>query len=123
MKKKAEIINVLNKTTAINNLDPRVNKNDVLNEIAKIAFTNRTGIFTTFDKNKELNQLTDDEKACIASIKNTKFGVEITFYSKEKALEALARHLGLFDKNSTLQTTDDIKGDDEHVLLSNNELC
>ena len=121
---KQQAIKVLDKITLIDTLDARVNKTTVLNEIAKIAFTDKTNIFKV--KNgvlsiKDFNKLTEDEKACIASIKSTKSGIEITFYNKEKALESLARHLGLYEKNSSLTTTSD--GKDEHIMLSDNEIC
>ena len=40
--------------------------------------------------------MSPEQKACISGVKETKFGIEVTFYNKEKALEMLGRHLGMF---------------------------
>lgn len=40
-----------------------------------------------------------EQRACVVGVKETKHGIEVTFYNKEKALEMLGRHLGMFKDN------------------------
>lgn len=42
------------------------------------------------------DKLDEDKKKAIASIKETKFGIEVSTYDKVKALELLGKHLGMF---------------------------
>ena len=46
--------------------------------------------------------------------------IEVTFYSKEKALELIGRHLGMF--NDKLQLTGEIKTSNPFAGLSTDEL-
>lgn len=46
----------------------------------------------------DTEELTDDERAAIASIEETKHGIKVSSYDKVRALELLGKHLGLFDK-------------------------
>lgn len=74
----------------------------VLNELAAIAFADRTEIakinergfveFTPTDK------LPKDLKKVISGIKEGKFGIEVVTADKVRALELLGKHLGIFDK-------------------------
>ena len=48
---------------------------------------------------KDTNQLTDDQKAAISSIKNTKHGIAIEQCNKVEALHLLGQHLGMFKNN------------------------
>lgn len=76
----------------------------VLNELAAIAFADRTEIakinakgalkFTPTDK------LPQEVKKIILGIKEGKHGIEVTTENKIKALELLGKHLGLFDKHN-----------------------
>lgn len=77
-----------------------VTQDKVVKELARLAFTDRTSIVKVASgslKIKSFDELTEDQKACISGAKETKFGIEVTFYNKEKALEMLGRHLGLFN--------------------------
>lgn len=101
-----------------------ITQDRVLREIANLAFTDRTGI-VNLKKNRviiqDFEELTPEQRACVAGVKETKYGIEVSFYNKEKALEMLGRHLGMFnDKvkidgemtvNNPLQglTTDELK--------------
>lgn len=76
-----------------------VTQDRVLKEIAHLAFTDRTGIVNLESNRviiKDFSELTPEQRACIAGVKEGKFGIEVTFYNKEKALEMLGRHLGMF---------------------------
>lgn len=100
----------------------------VVKELAKLAFIDRTSIVslgkTDYGETKMIIQSTDeltpDQRAIISGIKETKFGLEITFYSKEKSLELLGRHLGMF--NDKLQLTGEIKTSNPFAGLSTDEL-
>lgn len=99
----------------------------VLKELAKLAFTDRTGIVQIKKSNagdvvviKSTDDLTEEQKALISGIKETKFGIEVTFYNKEKSLELIGRHLGMF--NDKLQLTGEIKTSNPFAGLSTEEL-
>ncbi len=100
----------------------------VIKELAKLAFIDRTDIVklgkTRNGETKVIIQSTDDlraeQRAIISGIKETKNGIEVTFYSKEKALELLGRHLGMF--NDKLQLTGEIKTSNPFSGLSTDEL-
>ena len=73
----------------------------VLEELAGIAFAD----FTDFVQVEEggvmvapSRSLTKAQRAAVASIKDTGKGVELKLYDKQRALELLAKHLGLFDR-------------------------
>ena len=96
-----------------------VTQDRVVNELANLAFTDRTGIVTITSNRviiKNFEELTEQQKSCISGIKETKFGIEVTFYSKEKALELLGRHLGIF--NDKL----DVKGSVPVMIVGEDEL-
>lgn len=75
-----------------------ITQDRVLQELASIGFAKGTdyasivsGVVLVHDS----DQLTEQQKAAIVSIKQTKEGVEIKLADKYKALELLAKHLGL----------------------------
>ena len=99
----------------------------VLKELAKLAFTDRTEIVQIKKSTagdvvviKSTDDLTEEQKALISGIKETKFGIEVTFYNKEKSLELIGRHLGMF--NDKLQLTGEIKTSNPFAGLSTDEL-
>lgn len=71
----------------------------VLNEWHKMAmldptqFLNICGPIVTF---KDVSEIPQHLRSCIKSIKTTSNGVEVAFHDKNKALENLARALGMF---------------------------
>jgi phage terminase small subunit len=85
----------------------------VIDEIAKIAFSNSEDFFEWGVEQVELipdsgiiiergvailrtpEQLTRDHKACIQSIEQTQHGIKLKLYSKDKALESLKKYFGL----------------------------
>jgi phage terminase small subunit len=81
-----------------------ISKETVINELAKIAFSDIRKIFNTNDSLKNIQELDDNTSGAIASIKikeTTDTGtacktVEIKFYDKVRALIDLGKHLGLF---------------------------
>lgn len=71
----------------------------VLQELAAIAFAKATDyaeIKNECVKIKDTGDLDEQQVRAIAGIKEGKFGVEIKLNDKEKALELLGRHLGMF---------------------------
>lgn len=85
-----------------------ITQDRVLKEIADLAFTDRTDIVNFNNKRlviSNFDELTPSQRACISGVKETKFGIEVTFYNKEKALELLGRHLGMFTEKL------EVKGD------------
>lgn len=108
-----------------------VTADKVVLELARIAFCNVTDIariVTKPVKKQEWNpatnqyeeievleqfvelvdtdQLPDEKKAAIQSIKQTRNGIVVETYDKVKALELLGRHLGMFTDNLKVQHVD-----------------
>ncbi len=79
-----------------------VNQDRVIQELAKIGFVNITNVVDSTGKIKD--DATDEDKACIESIKykrsDTDAGSsverEVKIASKLRALELLGKHLGMF---------------------------
>jgi phage terminase small subunit len=94
-----------------------VNADRVIRELARIAFVNPTDVIDT-EKMTVLPDATKDDTAAIASVK-VKLGDsverEIRFHDKNKALELLGRHLGMFNDKlnvtaeGAVKIIDDIK--------------
>ena len=100
-----------------------ITQDRVLNEIANLAFTDRTGIVNLKNNSliiKNFDELSEEQKACISGVKETKYGIEVTFYNKEKALEMLGRHLGMFTEK--LEVKGELKTEDPFKGLSTDEL-
>lgn len=100
-----------------------VTQDKVVKELARLAFTDRTSIVKVTSGSlriKSFDELTEDQKACISGAKETKFGIEVTFYNKEKALEMLGRHLGLF--NDKLEVKGQVNVSNPFSGLSTEEL-
>jgi len=90
---------------------------DIVNELAIIAFTDRTKISQSIteeidipEQNRKLrlpdiiltdtDKLTEKEKKVIAGYKKTKNGMTVETYDKMKALELLGKYLGMFKDES-----------------------
>lgn len=105
-----------------------VNAERVLNEISRIAFGCVADIVTISPKGevtfKSIDELDDDQKAFISEINSTRtdqsgvvtINTKVKSYDKLKALEMLARYLGMFekdkDKGIVINVTMDDEGDD-----------
>lgn len=77
-----------------------VTQDRVLEELAKIAFSDATDVVNIVDGRMVVTnteKLKPDQKAAIAQIKEGKFGLEVTRFDKLRALEMLGKHLGFFD--------------------------
>lgn len=75
-----------------------ITQDRVLQELAAIAFakgTDYASIISGVVMTNDTEELTEEQKAAIVSIKQTKEGVEVKLADKMRALELLAKHLGL----------------------------
>ena len=76
-----------------------ITQDRVLQELAAIAFAKVTDYSEVKDecvKIKDTKDLDEQQIRAIAGIKEGKFGIEVKLNDKEKALELLGRHLGMF---------------------------
>lgn len=76
-----------------------ITQDRVLEELAAIAFARATDFAEVkggFVIIKDTAGLSEQQIKAIAGIKEGKFGVELKLNDKEKALELLGRHLGMF---------------------------
>lgn len=89
----------------------------VIREFARIAFCNVADLKMDWDKLKNWEDLSDDQKAAISEIRvkvtsgETRHGKEwktketvIKMHNKLPALEALSKHLGLFERDNNQKT-------------------
>lgn len=98
--RKVKIQEKIQKAMAEREKRTEITQDRVLREIANLAFTDRTGIVNLKKKRviiRDFEELTPEQRACVAGVKETKHGIEVSFYNKEKALEMLGRHLGMFN--------------------------
>lgn len=76
-----------------------ITQDRVLKELSKIGFLDATG-FVKIQNGRVFIESTDnlspDQKAAIAGIKETQMGIEVKLHDKLKALELIGRHLGMF---------------------------
>ena len=77
-----------------------ITQDNFLKELATIAFAKVTD-FVTIENGvvivKDTKDIPKDSLPAIASIKEGKNGIEVSFYNKDKSLELLGRHLGMFN--------------------------
>ena len=84
-----------------------VTQDRVLQELAYIAFARVTDYATVKDdvvKIKNTDELTEEQIRAISGIKEGKFGIELKLNDKEKALELLGRHLGMWNDKLDIKT-------------------
>jgi phage terminase small subunit len=76
-----------------------ITQDRVIEELAAIAFARATDFAQIVDGCVVLTdtkELSENQIKAIAGIKEGKFGIELKLNDKEKALELLGRHLGMF---------------------------
>ena len=81
-----------------------VTEQDILGELCAIAFSDFTRFVRVEDGQVRVTDTRDldySQRAAIAGIKDTGKGVEIKLHDKQKALELLAKYLGLFNREET----------------------
>ncbi|MDR1629606.1 MAG: terminase small subunit [Oscillospiraceae bacterium] len=119
--KNAEILGRIQRGMAQREKEVQITQKQVLEELAKIAFSNyadyakivvRQEERTVWNAEKEENErvlcdvkalevratgeLNDEQQRAISGIKESKSGITVDVYDKMKALELLGKHLGLF---------------------------
>ena len=91
-----------------------VTEENVINEFRKIAFSSIAHLHNTWISLKDFEELTEEQKDCIESIRTRKkmlfdkeqgFPIEveeiqIKLYDKQRALENLGKHLGIYSKDN-----------------------
>lgn len=91
-----------------------ISQQKVLNEIAKIAFSDIRNYYKGDDQLKAITDLDDNEAAALSSVKmyeeysqGEPIGInkEIKMYDKLAGLEKLARHLGMYAKDNDQSKT------------------
>ena len=83
-----------------------ITQDRVLEELAAIAFARATDYAQVIGGTVQIRnteELSEEQVKAIAGIKEGKFGVELKLNDKEKALELLGRHLGMW--NDRLQVS------------------
>lgn len=100
-----------------------VNADRVLQELAKIGFADVTD-FVTIEghsvKVKTTDQMPRDKLGAIAGIKEGANGIEIKLNDKEKALELIGRHLGMW--NDKVELSGEVKTNNPYEGLTTEEL-
>lgn len=94
-----------------------INADRVLLELAKIGFADIADYVDAAGASvavKELDQISDDKRGAIASIKSTRDGVEVKLADKLRALELIGKHIGMFRGDTDASSDDD---DDTGVVI------
>ena len=88
-----------------------ITQDRVLEELAAIAFARTTDYAEVKDGRvlKNTEKLNEQQIRAIAGIKDGKYGIEIKLNDKEKALELLGRHLGMFKDKVEVSGLEDEK--------------
>lgn len=84
-----------------------VTQDMVVKELAAIAFSRATDYAEVKGGTvhiKDTNSLSEQQIRAIAGIKDGKFGIELKLNDKEKALELLGRHLGMWNDKLDIKT-------------------
>lgn len=85
----------------------QITADQVVRELARVAFGNTKQIVSWGADGiilRESSELTEDEAAAVASVEETKTGLKVKQHDKVRALEALGRHLGIFEKDNKQKT-------------------
>jgi len=99
----------------------RITSDRVALEYARIAFANMKDFMDWGPNGQQLrpkDSLSDADAAAISDIQPTASGGKVKLYDKQAALNALARHLGMFDSKSRIGEKDrTINGRDAREVL------
>lgn len=143
-----DIIEALQKAMKKREERNEITQDMIIQELSKIAFSNATDYVTVETKPlkvlkrdpetneekyvdsdvtyqdiiiKDTKDMTEDQKAAIGSIKQTKYGVAIDSLNKIEALHLLGQHLGMFKNNQPINVINNIP-DNPYNELSVDEL-
>ena len=76
-----------------------IKTDEVLRQIRRLAFANLEGVIEIRNGRTyiaDTTSLTKDQMACISEIKETAEGIQVKLISREKMIELLGRHMGMF---------------------------
>lgn len=108
-------LNIVQKITELKrqrNERLQIEADDVIRELARIAFASAADLHIDWDKLKDWNDLTADQKSIIAEIKIknrsggsfdnpwTEREQHVKMFDKLRALESLAKHVGLYEHDN-----------------------
>lgn len=94
-----KVANHVNKRMQDRQERTEITQDQVIEELAAIAFARATDYAEVRNGSvriRDTEELSEKQIKAIAGIKEGKFGIELKFNDKEKALELLGRHLGMF---------------------------
>jgi phage terminase small subunit len=104
--RRTRVADALAKAIAARSKRTNITADRVLREYARIAFADIRNYTTSGKKGatdlKTVAQLSDDEAAAVVEVTNASGGEisKVKLHDKKKALDAIARHLGLFGKQA-----------------------
>lgn len=75
-----------------------INPDAVLKEYARIAFSSLSDIFEI--KNSSILLKKDADVSLLSEVSETQYGLKIKLHDKKGALDALSKHLGLFEADN-----------------------
>lgn len=108
----ANVVDYIDKRMQDRQERTEVTQDMVIEELAAIAFARATD-YAQVKKGmvqiKDTDELSEKQVKAIAGIKEGKFGIELKLNDKEKALELLGRHLGMFKDKVELSGLDSEK--------------
>lgn len=116
------------KRTDANRISMDISPERVLNELARIAFssaaahtrivrdTSSDGTITTHIELIPTDNMSEDVKSTIVSIRDTKEGIRVETADKFRALELLGKHYGLFSDRSETTMQLNISDEDRALL-------
>ena len=96
-----------------------ITQDRVIEELAAIAFANATDFAQIINGRVVMTNtadLSESQVKAIAGIKRGKNGIELKLNDKEKALELLGRHLGMFKDRIEVSGLDDEKAKLDDIL-------
>lgn len=95
-----------------------ITADNVLREFARLAFANLTDVVDVNSGTvviEDFDDLPREVTAAISEVAQTKDGIRVKFHSKTQALEALGRHLALFNDKLKLEGELPVKPDMSHL--------
>ncbi|WP_147536087.1 terminase small subunit [Bacillus marasmi] len=132
MLRNAKVEKYINERMKAREKRTEITQDKVLKELAKIAFVNGADFAKVITKKTDsggeykqveiadTDSLSENVKAAISGIKETKFGISVESYDKVKALELIGRHLGMF--KDTLELSGNMNVNNPYEGLTTEEL-
>jgi len=94
--KKPQISAAIEKAVAKQAERTKVTADKVIAEYAKVGFSNVQDFHDSNGAPKAIHELSRDDAAAIKNFEIGKDGLKVTLHDKQKALDSLSKHLGLF---------------------------